>query len=52
MQDVVRLSYGTRSRFQPMRRNPDAYFPGYPAKLRLNYISATRLVRLIIRKGI
>lgn len=33
-------------------RNPSAYFPGYPAPVRLNYISAQRLVRLIIRKGI
>lgn len=52
MHDVPRLSFGTRSRFQPMRRNPMAFFPGYPRKVRLNYISATRLVRLMIRKGI
>lgn len=50
--DDIKLSFGTRSRFQPMQRNPMAYFPGYPCKVKLNYISATRLVRLIIRKGI
>ena len=52
MHDIPRLSFGVRSKFWRKPRNPDAYFPGYPSKVRLNYISATRLVRLIIRKGI
>lgn len=49
MHDIPRLSFGNR---QTLPRNPMAFFPGYPRKVRLNYISATRLVRLMIRKGI
>lgn len=47
MHETVRLSFGTRSRFQPMRRNPDAYFPGYPAKVKLYYVSVRKLVAML-----